>query len=155
MEDKVQQTILDKAADAAGINQKMRMVGMQSTKAATDYEQEELQNEADIIHQAMTGEKRERQEQTGEEDMRDIFNTGTIHLGKESETDRQRTDTNGQPGRRPSGISPLSIGLGTAAAVGALSLPILAWNMTKQEPPPAQENQFSARFVPVQKDAAN
>ena len=143
LDDRITEGIADKAGNAIGIKQLTRMVGLQSVKATTDYEADALDQEAKDVRDAVWGDGKveESSDEESEDDvpMRDILATGpvTIHQGNtETHTESEKTAPPPRPERQPNKWA--AAGLAALGLGAAISLPILAWNLTRPttEPTP-------------------
>lgn len=148
----VQSTVLDRISGTVGIRQLMKMVGVQAVKAGTDYESDALEREAEAIECELYGSdpKERKQKGQGQEEMRDILATGPVYIGNTQQEETQEQQPEPQPpAEKPPMAKPLAWGFGGAALAAAITLPILAWNMTRGETPEQQDINIGARFVPV------
>lgn len=144
--DAAKSALLERISGSVGLRQLIRMVGIQSVKAGTDYEADATQRELDAIDRELyDGDPKQRNQPEDKDPMRDFFAAGPVTINPGSATETKASTPEKAPMSKP-----LAYGIGAALTLAALSLPIVAWNMTQKEEvsPP----QLSAKFVPVPSD---
>ena len=113
-------------------------------------EEQAIEDENDDVRQILHGRERNR---STDDEMRDFTAGGDVYFGVEPSDKAKKDDAPQAPPpqvvQKPPMSRPLAWGLGTAATLGALTLPILAWNMSRQPTPEQETVNLGARFVPV------